>query len=133
MKKLLSVLTIITLLLSCLSFSAGSVFAAENDYTYKALDSATAEITGYKGSASNITIPSKIGGLTVVSIGKQAFYQNKTIKNVTIPNTVKSIGDKAFYASYMSSVTIPDSVETMGQSAFSYCIYLTDLTRDHQQ
>ena len=33
----------------------------------------------------------------VISIGSQAFYNNKTIETISIPKTIKSINDKAFY------------------------------------
>lgn len=38
----------------------------------------------------------------------------------TIPNTVKTIGDNAFYCSKLTAINIPNSVTTIGNSAF-YC------------
>ena len=47
----------------------------------------------------------------------------------TIPNSVTTIGDYAFYyCSSLTSVTIPDSVTTIGHYAFSDCISLTSIT-----
>lgn len=129
MKKIISLLTVALLIVSCCVFHTGTVFAAGGDYTYKTLSATTAEITGYSGKGGDITIPSTLDGLTVVSIGEQAFYQNKNLKDsvVTIPDTVKSIGEKAFAGSYIKGVKIPASVEVLGNSAFSYCVYLTEL------
>ena len=44
-------------------------------------------------------------------------------KQTVIPNSVKSIGDYAFYVcSGLTSVTIPNSVTSIGDNAFSSCI-----------
>ncbi len=54
-------------------------------------------------------------------------YQGSS-KNVTIPDTVKSIGDNAFqHNKKIQSVTIPNSVTTIGSSAFSDCTNLKEV------
>ena len=48
-----------------------------------------------------------------------AFYGCKTLHNVTIPNSIKAIGESAFYNCYsIETITIPDTVAEMGASAF---------------
>ena len=50
------------------------------------------------------------------------FYNIKTLKNVTISNSVTSIGSSAFYGcSGLTSVTIPNSVTSIGSDAFFNC------------
>ena len=52
-------------------------------------------------------------------------------KNTTIPNSVTSIGDRAFAScSGLTSVTIPNSVTSIGGYAFSGCSGLTSVTVD---
>lgn len=60
----------------------------------------------------NVSIPKDVvyNGETysVVSIGYCAFYYNKNLKSVTIPNSVTTINGNAFYeCSSLTSVTIP--------------------------
>ena len=63
---------------------------------------------------------------TVKIIGNSAFYDNK-LTSVTIPNSVTSIGNSAFYGNKLTSVTIPNSVTSIGNSAF-YDNKLTSVT-----
>ena len=57
------------------------------------------------------------------------FLNNNEIKNLVIPNTVKSIGDGAFYGcTSLTSVTIPNTVTSIGYGAFSEC---SNLNRVH--
>lgn len=81
----------------------------------------------YNMYEGDIIIPSQTpDGYTVVAIGDQAFARlttnenERSITSVVIPNTVKTIGDQAFYSCYrLSSVTIPASVESIGEMVFN--------------
>ena len=71
----------------------------------------------------NTTIPN-----SVTSIGDAAFYKCSGLTSIAIPNSVTSIGDAAFAGcSGLKSVTIGNSVTSIGQSAFSDCIDLTSV------
>lgn len=47
---------------------------------------------------------------------------------MTLPETVKKIGDRAFMASGLTAATIPESVKTIGTAAYSDCSDLVSVT-----
>ncbi len=73
---------------------------------------------------TSVTIPN-----SVTSIGNTAFYYCTGLTSVSIPNSVTSIGNSAFfYCTGLTSVTIPNSVTSIGNSAFYKCSGLTSVT-----
>ena len=82
----------------------------------------------YLGNETELTLPADYKGESYV-IGDNAFYGNKTITNITIPNSVTSIGICAFSGcTGLTSVTIPNSVASIGDGAFYNCEGLTSVT-----
>ena len=61
-------------------------------------------------------------------IRQYSFYYKNFIESVIIPDSVTSIGDRAFYGcSGLTSITIPDSVTSIGENAFCDCSGLTSI------
>ena len=103
------------------SLFAPKVEAATYDiYTYKVGTDGTITITGCDKSAKGaITIPSKIDGKSVTSIGSGAFGGCTGLTSITIPNSVTSIGDGVFDGcTGLTSITIGNGVTCIGDSAF---------------
>ena len=92
--------------------------AVSGDYEYKSI-SGGVEITKYTGKAKSVSIPQKIGGYNVLSVGSSAFRGNKTITTVTFPSTVTSIEDRAFEnCASLSKVTLPSNIQSLGSYVF---------------
>ena len=73
---------------------------------------------------SEYTIPN-----SVTTIGEGAFYECKSLTSITIPNSVTTIGECTFSkCESLTGVTIPNSVTTIGGDAFAYCSNLTSVT-----
>ena len=71
--------------------SQESVSATYGDFEYTLEDDYTCTITGYNGSAANVTIPSTIYGYKVCKIGEGAFYDCSSLEKIIIPDSVNEI------------------------------------------
>lgn len=91
-------------------------------FNFRIIGGAEATITGYKGTDPVINIPEKISGYTVTGIDSIDSQNDVKITNVTLPETLKSIGGTAFYEEdYLKEIVIPESVTSIGTGAFRYC------------
>ena len=88
-----------------------SVFAlTSGDYTYVVDegDNTKVKITAYTGTSATLVVPSTLEDKTVNEIGDEAFANNNSLVNVTIPNSVTKIGSSIFAGcKNLESITIP--------------------------
>ncbi|MBO6117239.1 MAG: leucine-rich repeat protein [Bacteroidales bacterium] len=86
-----------------------------------------------KNKDTIVTYPCGLSGAfnipnSVTSIGHRAFYRCTGLTSIDIPNSVTSIGIGAFsYCTGLTSVETPNSVTSIGIGAFSYCTGLTNI------
>ena len=79
----------------------------------------------YCSSLTSITIPA-----SVTTIGQQAFYECSSLTSITIPSSVTTIEFDAFnFCSNLATVTFGEGskLETIEHSAFANCSSLTDI------
>ncbi len=99
--------------------------AAEQGWAFRK-KSKSVRITNYHGSGSRLVIPSRIGGLPVNEIGKEAFAVKNIsdpplIEQVMIPDSVRKIGEGAFSRSEVRSVVFGDGVKDIPKESFLLC------------
>lgn len=117
-----------------LNASPDSVTALRALWSWGKREDGTLVIKRYKGERTEITIPKMIGRSIVTAIGSCAFSPNypkldeariaflKTIKRVTLPDTITSIGKGAFHGCEgLAEINIPEGVEVIGAKAFEDC------------
>lgn len=66
---------------------------------------------------------------TSLDIGEGAFGWNSSLRNVKLPETTRSIGDRAFedVSDRLLSIRLPERVEEIGEEAFSGCSSLEEV------
>ena len=93
------------------------------------LNNTAVVVIRYKGTAADVTIPSRYKGKPVTMIDHAAFHNNSAVTSVTIPDSVTSIPDSAFgFCPQLTNISIPNSVTYIGFSAFNSCTSLKSIT-----
>ena len=134
-----------------LNAAPDSVMALSQLWSYKKTADGTITITNYKGSATGVTVPEKIGKSIVTAIGKGTFTgeenqrrnnetmnrgatkeqirQHKKITKIVLPDTIQLIGAGAFQCmEELREINIPAGVREIGEAAFAACAALRTLT-----
>ena len=97
-------------------------------FTYVILEDGTIEIRSYTGHRRYITIPEKIEGRIVSSIGDFAFAGETNLREVGLPSGLRHIGMYAFAGcSNLVSMYIPENVTEIEAEAFAECVRLSTI------
>lgn len=76
-------------------------------------------ITAYEGTAKFLAIPSRIDNKSVTAIAKKAFWGNRCLQHIVLPDTLDFVGDWAFSACYMlQDITLPYREINFGKQIF---------------
>lgn len=125
--KFLSYSTSLLILISSIPVITASADTTNDGLIYE-IYSQQATITGYEGSASTLSIPSKINNYPVTSISFGAFDGCTSLKTVTIPSSFSSVSSGAFRnCTSLENVSVPDTVTLIGAFAFDNCAKLKSI------
>ena len=112
--------TIIAIILFIFLFPFSKV--TQNGITYKKHGFVTYIVTDCESTNETITIPAKIRGLEVKSIGKEAFANNQYLKTIYLPYTVTKINSYAFSnCQNLKKISFSYNIDYIGEYAFSNC------------
>ncbi|MEG2541282.1 MAG: leucine-rich repeat protein, partial [Clostridia bacterium] len=94
-------------------------------------DGTSATLTKYTGTAQYVVIPETYNNYPVTAIGESAFREIYSIKSVTLPSSLITIGNYAFFQCYSLEKVVYDDVShltTIGDRAFKGNGRLTEFT-----
>lgn len=131
MKK--SLVYLICLILTSVAYAADFKVG---EAKYEVLSGNSVMLKDYKKATGAVTLPSKVsdpkGGAeyTLTSIGKEAFKKS-AITSITLPSTVKEIGEKAFMdCANLKSVKLSASITDIPRECFANTVSLTSFDAD---
>lgn len=81
-----------------------------------------------KSISGNLKLPDSYKGKPVTEIKANGFEDCTLISTITIPNSIKKIGNFAFTKSSIKNIDIPNSVTVLGNGAFYRCDQLNSVT-----
>ena len=98
----------------------------KNKLIFEIGENAESVLVTYYGNQENLVVPEKFyiddQEYNVTSIGESAFKNNKNLKSVELPDSIKEIGDGAFrYCTDLRLTKLPDEVKKIGDDAFKGC------------
>ncbi len=118
MKKLISILMVVTLLISNVAFAA-DLYSADGMFGYTEDGTVTFFFGGEVAS-----IPSEIDGTQITDVGEEICF-DLGISTVYIEEGIKTIHKSAFEGSNTEYADIPSSMELVGDRAFANCVNLS--------
>lgn len=91
--KFRKLLPLFLFLILCAGITA---YADQDGYWTYEMTSGGLKITAYTGQETDVVIPDEIGGYLVTTIAGKALADNYTMRSLTIPEGISSIGGEAF-------------------------------------
>ena len=124
MKNIISAIALLTCLVPVLAQEPATI--ERDGYTLRVLADSPdcVEITGYHGEETELTVPDlfRLDGTAykVTSIGRQAFYYNRNLREVILPEGLTHIGEMAFTGCHdLSVLVLPKSLVSVAPFAFT--------------
>ncbi len=64
----------------------------------------------------------------VETVRSKAFYKCYELREITLPSTLVSIEEKAFFRCSLKEINLPEKLQTIGKDAFSFCSEVEEIT-----
>lgn len=130
-KKLITLLSVVFCFCVAVIFVGCSPFGGDDSdddvvFVYAELADGTYEVSIDRENIPNpvdpnVVVPSKYNGKAVTKISGHCFEDCSFLETVSVPSSIKSIGEYAFYnCNIINKLTLPSSVENFGKYAFGY-------------
>ena len=132
-KKWMHFLTAAVMLVSSLTLLPSlSVSAAAESVTVDGLNytisGGEATLTGAANSPANLVVPPTVKSVPVTKIEEDAFHYDDVIQTVSIPSSVKAIGNYAFSScKKLDTFTMAEGVTTLGYCVFNNSMHLNKI------
>ena len=125
-----SVLVAVLMLVACCLTASAGTFIVDG-INYNVTDSTARRVEVIANNyAYNVTIPATVQcdttTYTVASIGYRAFYLTDNLYQVTLPETIETIGVEAFSYSKLFKINLPSSLRRIESNAFYHCSNLIE-------
>jgi len=128
MKRVMSVLLVVTMVCSMVWIETPTVFASQSGKFTYTVTGGKATITKYTGTVEDLAIPATLGGYPVTTIGNRAFLANANLATVLIGKNVKKLDYAAFNACpNLRTVSFAAGIQLIGDNAFTDCVILTNV------
>lgn len=154
MRKLLSLLLSLTMVLNMLPLTVWAAMESPDGWLYEVNEDGIAILTGYTGTFAdgNVEIPARIDGHAVRIINDDALSEREDVvavtmtdnidyifggafkncvnlEEITISNRLRVLDNVAFYGcTSLRSLELPDSLEEIGENVFVDCNSLQQIT-----
>ena len=121
MKKLSALILSASLLIPAVSGTAQAADDSGYKFTVTSEDGCVT-IRGASGHGETLNIPETINGMPVAAIADFMFAGSTELTSITLPDSIKTIGKKAFSnCAKLTNVYIGSSAETIDEQAFYAC------------
>ncbi len=146
-RRFTAFIALVLLLFTSLPTAAEELHETDSGVVYT-VENGEITVVGYHFAGFTLTVPAEIDGMPVTKVDKTAFYGDKNLTSVTLPDTVREIGEDAFsccdnltkvvlpkdlpeiplrcfrLCKVLREVTMPETVRVIGPSAFEGCLML---------
>ncbi|MBQ8212845.1 MAG: leucine-rich repeat protein, partial [Clostridia bacterium] len=108
-----------------IKWGVDGVYCDAQEVVYALYADKTAKVMDYFGTATTVTIA--LDGYTVIGIDERAFYDCDALKTVTLPSTLKTLGEYAFAeCRALERIEIPEGITEIANYAFGWCNAMTE-------